>query len=113
MSCKVSLLERMRTVDTARTGSILVCRNPDRYGGIRAIQSRGATWGFDFEVLINSVNLCILYHHGNMATNGGARVCLENGDIILSTGVFCFRGNKGLRALKEFYENFDTSKPNA
>jgi len=111
MSCNLPLLERLRSIHTARTGSIVVCRNPDRFGGIRFIQSRAAAWGFVFEVLIKNENLCILHHKGDRAADGASCISFENGDVILSTGVFCFRGNTGPAALESFYVDFDTSNP--
>jgi asparagine synthase (glutamine-hydrolysing) len=113
MSGNLPLLESMRAVRTARSGCVLICLNPNRFGGIGAIQSRAAAWGFDFKALVNAENLCILHHKGDEGASGGTRIRLENGDFIVSTGAFFFREQKGLCALKSFYENFDTSNPNA
>jgi asparagine synthase (glutamine-hydrolysing) len=113
MSGNLSMLERMRAVNTANTGSILVCRNAERFGGIRAIQSRAVALGFAFEVVVNDENLWILHHHGDWPADGGARLCFENGDFILSTGFFCFRGDSGSGALRNFYNDFDASEPSS
>lgn len=104
-----STLEAMKAIGTARSGAILVCRDHNRFGDIAALQAQTASLGFAFGAVSVNGEASILYHGGE--SEGTGCLVVENGDYVVATGMFFFRGEAGINALQRFYDHLDPDRP--